>query len=273
MIVLLSLGLVATLVLAVAGIITYSSGRQQKFDLEHRAALDVVDARSARVSNRLEVRLRRTRVGHYLQARLDRAGNPMALKTWASLLVLVAMVTIFISLQLVAPLFAILVAAGAIRGCFFYLDRRVQQRRDRFVTQLPEMARVLSNAASAGLALRTAIGMAAADLEEPAAGELRKVSDQMDIGMSLDEALEQLEERLPSRELSVLVRTLVIQARSGGAVVTALRAMSDTLSARSDLRREVRTMLAGSVFTSYAVLAIGVGSLLLLNAIMPGACL
>ena len=195
----------------------------------------------------------------------------MSLGSWTLLLAAVAVLTAVLAGQIIAPLFALVVAAAMVRLCFLYLDRRLQQRRDLFIAQLPEMARVLSNAAGAGLALRTAIGMAANDLDEPAAGELRRVSEQLAVGMSLEEALLALEERMPSRELSVLVRTLVIQARAGGAVVTALRGMSDTLDARKDLRREVRTMLAGSVFTSYAVLAIGVGALFLLNAIMPGA--
>ena len=86
----------------------------------------------------------------------------------------------------------------------------------------------------------------------------------------MDEALTELEQRLPSRELSLLTRTLVIQSRSGGAIVTALRGISETLDARKDLRRELRTMLSGAVFTSYIVILMGVGSLLMLNLISPG---
>lgn len=266
-----ALGLLLTLVVAVTGLSVYWAGRRQMLDLEQRAARDEAETNTRPLSVRLESRLRRTRLGHYLQRRLDKAGNPMTLGNWALLLTAVAMTSVVVAGQIVSPLFAVVLAAAAVRACFAYLDRRLEQRRELFVAQLPEMARVLSNAASAGLALRTAIGMAANDLDEPAAGELRRVSDQLAVGMSLDEALLQLEERVPSRELSVLVRTLVIQARAGGAVVTALRGMSDTLDARKDLRREVRTMLAGSVFTSYAVLVIGVGSLFLLNFIIPGA--
>ncbi len=62
----------------------------------------------------------------------------------------------------------------------------------------------------------------------------------------------------------------MIQSRSGGAIVTALRGISETLEARKDLRRELRTMLSGAVFTSYVVIVMGVGSLLVLNVISPG---
>jgi tight adherence protein B len=165
---------------------------------------------------------------------------------------------------------AVLAGPGAVWGVFLWVRRKRDQRRDRFVAQLPELARVLSNAASAGLATRTAVEMAATELDDPAGSELRRVSDELRIGQSVDVALVNLERRMPSREVAVLVGTLVIQHRAGGSLITALRDMSHTLEARQDLRREVRTIMAGSVYTSYVVVIMGLGSLLLVNSMSPG---
>ena len=68
----------------------------------------------------------------------------------------------------------------------------------------------------------------------------------------------------------MLVTTIAIQQRAGGDTVHALQELSDTLEARKDLRREVRTLLSGSVFTSYLVAAMGVGTIILLNVVSPG---
>lgn len=95
--------------------------------------------------------------------------------------------------------------------------------------------------------------------------------EQMQLGQSLDMALERLRERMPSRELGVLVGTLVIQQRSGGDVVSALESMSTTLEQRKDLLREVRTLMSGTVFTAYVVALMGIGAVFLLNALSPGA--
>ncbi|CAM5561101.1 Tight adherence protein B OS=Streptomyces violarus OX=67380 GN=FHS41_002544 PE=4 SV=1 [Streptomyces violarus] len=65
--------------------------------------------------------------------------------------------------------------------------------------------------------------MAAEELEAPAGEELGKVADQLAIGASMDDALGELADRLPSRELVVLVTTLVLSNRAGGQVVSALR--------------------------------------------------
>ena len=75
---------------------------------------------------------------------------------------------------------------------------------------------------------------------------------------------------MPSREVAVLVTTLVIQQRAGGDTVSALRDMSETLERRKDLRREIKTILAGALATGYTVAALGVGTLVFMNVISPG---
>ena len=60
------------------------------------------------------------------------------------------------------------------------------KRRDAFIDQLPDLARVLSNGASAGLSLAGAIQLAARELHEPAAGEMRAVVEEMRVGQPVD---------------------------------------------------------------------------------------
>ena len=115
-----------------------------------------------------------------------------------------------------------------------------------------------------------AVQLAARELPEPAAAEMRSVVEQLRVGQPVEDALESLRERLPSRELGVLMTTLVIQQRAGGDTVRALNELSGTLDARKDLLREIRTLLSGAVYTSYVVAGIGVGAIVLLNFIAPG---
>jgi tight adherence protein B len=262
--------LLAVLALVLAGYGSWRLGVAERDALEKRTALDVVEARASRLGNRLDVAFRRTWLGRRLAVRVERAGLPWRAVDVAAVLAAIGAAAFLLCTQFVTWWVAVMVAAGAVRLAMTYLDRREDQRREAFVAQLPEVARVLSNGTSAGLALRSAIRMAGDDLAAPAGPELRYLSDRLDVGTSMTDALADLYERLPSRELSLLTRTLIIQARAGGAVVTALRDMSETLEARKDLRREIRTLLAGSVFTSWIVLVLGVGALLMLNLITPG---
>ena len=119
--------------------------------------------------------------------------------------------------------------------------RRARLRQRKLIGQLPQAARLLSNGASAGLSVVVALERALDELEEPLAGELRLAVEEVRLGVPFDVALDHVADRVGSRELGVLVHTLVIQQRAGGDLVRALADMATTLEARRDTLREVRT--------------------------------
>jgi tight adherence protein B len=150
------------------------------------------------------------------------------------------------------------------------VERKRRARREEFIAQLPDLARALSNGTSAGLSMAGAVQLAARELADPAAAEMKLVVQETRLGLSMEESLERLRDRLPSREVAVLMTTLVIQQRAGGDTVRALSELGTTLEARKDLQREIRTMLSGAVFTSYLVMIMGIGTIVLVNVISPG---
>ncbi|MER7035727.1 type II secretion system F family protein, partial [Streptomyces albidoflavus] len=176
-----------------------------------------------------------------------------------------------IAASVLAAFFGPLAGLAGIWGANTFLNWHRTRRTEAFISQLPEVSRVLANATQAGLSLRTSIAMAADELEAPAGDELRVVADQLAVGRTLDDALDELAARLPSRELVVLVSTLILSNRAGGQVVSSLRNLTITLEERKETRREVRTQLSQVNTTAYAVPAIGVGAMLLVNSVLPGA--
>lgn len=263
--------LAVALVLAVVGLVDVERGSAAQRALAERSALDLAEARAAKRRTRFDIWVRRQEWGQRLEDAIAaggtwiRPGDLVLLTTAACLLVYVVVNS------LAGPLFGVATAVGVVLLLRAQLKRRAQARRDEFIAQLPELARTLSNAAGAGLALRSAIGMAADELPAPAGTEMQVIRDRLAVGESLDAALAALERRLPSRELKLLVTTLIIQSRAGGALVSSLRGISETLDARKDLRRELRTLTAGAVYTGYLIGIVGVGVLLLVNVVSPGA--
>ncbi|KUN08518.1 hypothetical protein AQI95_09145 [Streptomyces yokosukanensis] len=262
-----------TCVLAVAGVHIYASGRAQRAALVDRLIhTGPVPATGRRRRFRdLDRRLRRTRFGRWLELRLAATGLDVTPgEFFVHMLAAVAALWL-IGQATLAPFFGPLAGLLGIWAAVQFLNWQRQKRIERFINQLPELARILANATQAGLALRTAIGMAAEELEAPAGEELGKVADQLAIGQSLDDALGELADRLPSRELVVLVTTLVLSNRAGGQVVGALRNLTETLEERKETRREIRTQLSQVTMTSYAVPVLGVGALFLMNGVKDGA--
>lgn len=262
-----------TCVLAVAGLHAYAAGRAQRAALVDRLSATgqtPVAGRRRRFPT-LDRRLRRTRLGRNLELRLSATGLDVTPGEFFAYLVAAVVGLWLVGQAVLAPFFGPLAALLGIGAAVQFLTWQRQKRIERFINQLPELARILANATQAGLALRTAIGMAAEELEAPAGEELGKVADQLALGASMDDALGELADRLPSRELVVLVTTLVLANRAGGQVVSALRNLTETLEERKETRREVRTQLSQVNMTSYAVPVLGVGSLFLMNGVKDGA--
>lgn len=267
---LLLLVLALTLSATVAATWLLSSGSLQKAAIAERSGMVEEEPRSERIRRDLERRIASTRPGRRLGEKLHSAGvgvSPLLFSTVAGGVGLAAFV---VSNRVLPGVFAVIVGALGVRACLAYLDYREGKRREAFIGQLPDVARVLSNASAAGLSTRTAVELGASELEEPARSEMALVSEDMRIGQSLEGALRKLEQRLPSRDIGVLISTLVIQQRSGGDLVRALQEIADTLDARRDLYREIKTLMAGSVATGWVVAFMGLAAVLMLNLVRPG---
>ncbi|MFI2030343.1 type II secretion system F family protein [Streptomyces buecherae] len=259
--------------LGVAGVHAYATGRARHQSLVRRLA----DAEGAPPPGRgrrfagVDRRLRGTRLGRAIELRLTATGLDLTPGEFFVYMAGTAIGLWLIAQATLATFFGPIAAVVTVWGAFAFLNWQRQKRIERFISQLPELARILANATQAGLALRTALGLAADEMEAPAGEELAKVADKLAVGHSIEDALAELADRLPSRELVVLVTTLVLANRAGGSVVSSLRNLTQTLEERKETRREVRTQLSQVTVTAYVVPLMGVGTLLLVDNVSTGS--
>lgn len=265
---LIILGSVTAALLAAAGVyqlLQAASGRRRAV----AAAEFHTASTEARLLDDLDRRFVRMRVGGWLARELDLAGSKQRPVMVFGVGLLVATVVTYFLLGF-APLLAalgLLVGYLAIRA---FLRRSQQRRREAFLAQLPELARVLANASHAGLSLPTAVAIAGDELAEPARTELSRVATRLNFGAPLQTALDELQDRIGSRETKVLISTLIVAARSGGSLVSALRDIALTLDERKETRREIQSTLSQAIASANLAILLGFGMLLLVNTIEPG---
>lgn len=262
--------LVVTLVLAVVAVATLSDSSRRERDLTAASGEGHGPRRTA-AHGRLDAAIRRTGWGHRLASLLAGAGltwGPLGFSVRAGGVGVIAVALVFPLVGRIGSAVVLLLVVLAFKR---WLDYRRTKRIERFIGQLPELARVLANAAAAGLAVRRGMELAAREMDEPASSEIEAIVGQLSVGQTLENSLKDLHDRLPSRELLVLVQTVVIQSKAGGTLGKALSGIAATLDERRELRREVRTAVMGAVFGGYTVIGIALASVLLLNLISPGA--
>ena len=259
----------ATLIVGSAALITLSANAGRTAELaQGLGATDITQRGSA--GSILLTLLRRLPFSKPLRRRISSAGLNWDVAITELALTGATVGTFLLSRLLVGHIaggiFAILIPAVF----FQWLRRRRDQRVERFIAQLPELSRILSNGTSAGMSVERSLILAAHEMSEPASVELKRTTSQLALGWSLDGALSELARRMPSRELNVLVRTIIIQSTAGGALASALHDIALALEDRKQLHREVRTAIIGSAFSAYLVPIIGLAAIILMNMMKPG---
>lgn len=123
-----------------------------------------------------------------------------------------------------------------------YVLRRRQQRLARLYAQLPDALDMMARALRAGHAFSSALQMAAQELGDPLAGELRLVHEEVRFGLSLQQALGHLVERAPLTDLRYFVVAVLIQRESGGNLAEVMGKLAQLIRARQRLLSRVRVL-------------------------------
>jgi len=122
-----------------------------------------------------------------------------------------------------------------------WLDRR---RRDRFNSQLPDALSTMSNALRAGFSISQAFDSVVDMGEAPMSEEFDILRRQLRIGMTFEEALESLSERVGSDDLALVTTAIVISRKTGGNVTEIFDKISETIRGRMKIERKVRSLTA-----------------------------
>lgn len=154
--------------------------------------------------------------------------------------------------------------------CWLVLRARRDRRRQTFTRQLADVAELITNALRAGLSLQNALEFVAREAPDPAREEFGAVVREMRLGGSLDDALDNLLQRMPGTDLEVMVTTIKVQRLAGGNLIKSMGALARTLSERERTNEEIKTMLSQPLFSSYLMPVLAVATLALLNRLLPG---
>ena len=123
-----------------------------------------------------------------------------------------------------------------------YLMQREKKRRLRFEEQLPEALDFMTRALRAGHGLSVAIGMVGDELPEPIGPEFKTVFEHLKLGMTFDDAMAQMADRIHSSDLNFLVIALMIQRKTGGNLTELLTTLSLTVRERIKLKGKIRIL-------------------------------
>jgi tight adherence protein B len=110
------------------------------------------------------------------------------------------------------------------------------------VALLPEALDLIVRGIRSGLPASEALRTIAEEIQDPVGAEFRDVTDQMRIGVAMDEAMWNSARRLAIPEFNFLVISLAIQQETGGNLAEILEKLSDMVRRREQMRLKVKAM-------------------------------
>ena len=139
---------------------------------------------------------------------------------------------------------ALLLLSGAVSGpCLFVLRARAA-RLKKIEAQLPEAADFLARALRAGHSFSNVLQMVGDELNEPISGEFKMAHEEINYGVPMNEALQNLAARIPLTDLRYLVIAVLVQRESGGNLAEVLVSIARIIRARLKLLGQVRVLSA-----------------------------
>lgn len=257
------IGGVILIILLIVGVVVSSNSERSALEerLSQYLEADKTDvdkeAQKYALTNWVSRRVEKTSLGDRIARQLARADLKFKVAEYFAL--------IFISIFLVSliawflgnrhPVSALI---GMVIGAIApgqYVRAQQKQRLRKFNDQLPDMLNLMVNGLRAGYSTMQAMEAISKELPPPINDEFKRVVQEMQIGIPMETALDNLLRRIPSEDLDFVVTAINVQREVGGNLSEILDNISFTIRERIRIKGEVRVLTA-QVRTSGTVLSL-----------------
>jgi tight adherence protein B len=149
------------------------------------------------------------------------------------------------------------------------LKRTYNKRRKRFSEQLSKAIRTISTAMRVGYSFKQAFQKVADEFPDPVGVEFTKAVKEMNYGVDLSSALENIYYRMPNDDFKVFKSTVLLQRQTGGNLTEIFDILDEVIVGRIKLKQEADTLTSQGRISGYVVTGLPVASFLIVNVINP----
>lgn len=237
--------IVALLVVVFLGVgvyLSYSINKrkrdQQKERLEELDRKDVDEKEEVELTNAMKKRIE-------LEVKLVRAGFPMRPKEFNrlrwGLTIGMFLITAFL---LKNPVLGVILAVGVFVVPGIALSFAIEKKKSVFEGQIPTALSLIRNSVEAGFSFLQAMEVVATEMEAPISEEFSRVLHEASVGKDLEEALVNMQNRVLSDEIRLVVIAVLIQREVGGNLVQVIDVILATVKDRIQIKGEIRSATA-----------------------------
>lgn len=137
-----------------------------------------------------------------------------------------------------------------------YLRNRRGHRLRKFDDELPRAMELIANSMKAGQSVAQSFAAVTDNAAPPVSEEFGLARREIELGASVESALGNMEKRMGSADLRLMIMVITIQHAVGGDLPAILTTLADTMRQRSEMRQEVLAATAQSRASSVIITAL-----------------
>ena len=154
------------------------------------------------------------------------------------------------TLQLSEPL---LFAVGWVVFASLYVQFKAKRRMKQFTNQLGDAIAMMSNAIKSGFTFQQAMDIVAKEIKGPISEEFVRALNEIQLGVTIEEALEGICQRVKDDDFEMVAMSVVIQRQVGGNLSQILDTVGETIRDRIKLRGEIKSLTAEGVISGWTI--------------------
>lgn len=124
------------------------------------------------------------------------------------------------------------------------VDNMFKKRVERFNVQMIDGLGLMANGMKSGLSIVQALGMVKNEMPNPLAQEFDYVLKQQQLGVSVEEAFQNMAKRIPSEDVNMFVTAVVILKETGGNLAETFETIVYTIRERIKVEQKISAMMA-----------------------------
>ena len=172
-----------------------------------------------------------------------------------------------------APLAMLLAAlVGAVLCSFIpdiYVNYAAGKRQKAFNNQLGDAIGMLANSLRSGYSFLQSMELVSREAPSPMAQEFRRVVQEVGLGLSTTQALDNLLKRVPSDDLDLLITAVNIQQEVGGNLAQILDTIGHTIRERVRIKGEIAVLTAQGRISGYVITGLPIALALFISVTNP----
>lgn len=137
-----------------------------------------------------------------------------------------------------------------------WLLLRRRRRFRQFAKQLPDALELVSRALRAGHSLASGFNLIAGEMRDPIAKEFNRVFEESNLGVPMEEALENLTDRIPNLDLRFFATAVVLQRQTGGDLAEILDKIGYLIRERFKIWGQVQALTGEGRLSGIVLLAL-----------------